>query len=255
MLLVLDVGNSNTVIGVYDGGRLAHRWRVETHHNRTSDEYGVLLRQLFAISGTGVDAIHSAIISSVVPPLEGVLVAMVEEYFACKPLIVGRSVQPQMPVLCDNPREVGADRLVNAVAAWHRYKTSLIVIDFGTATTFDVVSERGEFLGGAICPGISLCRDALFRAASKLPRVELTRPRSAIATNTVEAMQSGLVFGYIGLVRELVARMTFELGTQPKVIATGGLASLVAADTDMFDHLDEFLTLDGLRIIAQSAAG
>ncbi len=249
MLLVIDVGNTNTVLGVYKGDELVRHWRLQTHHGRTSDEHGIFLRQLFELSNLGVEGVTHAIISCVVPPMERLLVQMIRDYFACVPSVVGDDVQADMPVLYDNPAEVGADRLVNAVAAWDRFETALIVVDFGTATTFDAISDKGEYLGGAICPGITVSSEALFHAASKLPRVELAKPPNVVGRNTVHSIQAGLLYGYIGQIREVVTRMKAELTGPVTVVATGGLASFFADETDIIDGVDEFLTLKGLRLI------
>lgn len=249
MLLVIDVGNTNTVLGVYKGDELVRHWRLQTHHGRTSDEHGIFLRQLFELSNLGVEGVTHAIISCVVPPMERLLVQMIRDYFACVPSVVGDDVQADMPVLYDNPAEVGADRLVNAVAAWERFGTALIVVDFGTATTFDAISDKGEYLGGAICPGITVSSEALFHAASKLPRVELAKPPNVVGRNTVHSIQAGLLYGYIGQIREVVTRMKTELTGPVTVVATGGLASFFADETDIIDGVDEFLTLKGLRLI------
>jgi type III pantothenate kinase len=249
MLLAVDVGNTNTVLGVFDGTRLAQHWRIETSHTRTGDEYGILLRQLFAATGVDHRAVTAVVVSSVVPPMARTLQQMSARYFGLEPLFVGPGIKTGMPILYEDPREVGADRVVNAVAAYERWKGPLVVVDFGTATTFDAVTPRGEYLGGAICPGISISMEALFRAAAKLPRVEFARPPQVVGRNTVHSMQSGLVFGYVGLVDGLCVRMAEELGTSPKVVATGGLASLVAGLSRAITAVDEHLTLDGLRII------
>ena len=249
VLLAIDVGNTNTVLGVFEGTTLERHWRVETHHGRTSDEYGILFTQLLAHAGIDAGRVKALAISSVVPPLSFALERVSRDYFGVAPLFVGPGVKTGMPILYDNPREVGADRIVNAVAAFERWRTALIVVDFGTATTFDAVSPKGEYLGGAICPGISISMEALFRHASKLPRVEFIRPANVVGKNTVASMQSGLVYGYVGLVDGICERMSAELGSSPRVVATGGLAGLVAGVSRAISEVDEHLTLDGLRIL------
>lgn len=249
MLLAIDVGNTNTVLGVFDGTRLRHHWRIETSHTRTYDEYGILAFQLFAATGLDPKAVDAVAISSVVPPLAFTLEQVALRYFRVKPLFVGPGVKTGMPILYENPREVGADRVVNGVAAFERWRCALVVVDFGTATTFDVISAKGEYLGGAIAPGIGISMEALFHHASKLPRVEFAQPPHVVGRNTVHSMQSGLVFGYVGLVDGICGRIAEELGTHPKVVATGGLAPLVAGVSRTIEEVDEHLTLDGLRII------
>jgi len=249
VLLAIDVGNTNTVLGAFEGQALRHQWRVETSQSRTYDEWGILVRQLFAAAGLDPARVESVVVSSVVPPLAFSLEQMAQLYFGQKPLFVGPGVKTGMPILYENPREVGADRVVNAVAAYQRWKQGLIVVDFGTATTFDAVSPRGEYLGGAIAPGISISMEALFRNASKLPRVEFSRPPHVVGKNTVASMQSGLVYGYVGLVDGICERMTAELGFPVKVVATGGLAPLIAGVSRAISEVDEHLTLDGLRLI------
>lgn len=249
VLLAIDVGNTNTVLGVFEGAALHRQWRVETSHQRTSDEWGILARQLLSAAGLDPAQVDAIAVSSVVPPLAQALEQMAERYFGRRPLFVGPGVKTGMPILYDDPREVGADRVVNAVAAWQRWKCGLLVVDFGTATTFDAVSPRGEYLGGAICPGITISMEALFRYAARLPRVEFARPPQVVGKNTVHSMQAGLVYGYVALVDGLCARMQEELGFPVKVVATGGLAPLVAGVSRAISEVDEHLTLQGLRIV------
>jgi type III pantothenate kinase len=249
MLLVIDAGNTNIVLGFFDGERLVRDWRVSTDKSKTVDEYGILLHDLFRLAGIGFREIDAIIISSVVPTLTGVLEQLARKYIGCEPLVVGPGIRTGMPILYDNPREVGADRIVNAVAGFEKHKRSLIIVDFGTATTFDYVNRRGEYCGGAIAPGLMISLEALFQKASKLPRVELLKPPTLIAKNTVNSMQAGIYFGYVGLVNEIVSRMKEESRDDPRVIATGGLACLIAPETKTIDEVDELLTLEGLRIL------
>jgi type III pantothenate kinase len=267
MLLAIDVGNTNTVLGLYrldvppsapgessaskpeNERELVAHWRVTTHRTQTSDEYGVLLVNLFNMHGLAVDQVHHIIISSVVPPVEGTLRRVCEKYFHLQPLFVEPGIKTGMPVLVDNPAELGADRLVNAIAAFERYGGPCIVVDFGTATTFDVISAKGEYLGGAISPGLGISADALFARAARLGRVDIKRPQKVIGTNTVTHLQSGLYYGYIGLVDGILERMIKEIGTEVRVISTGGLARQISADSRYIAQIDDMLTLDGLRIL------
>ena len=257
MLLAIDVGNTNTVLGLYElpasgqGGALRDSFRVQTEKDRTGDEYGLQLRALFDFAGVKLSDVHDVIISSVVPPMTFPLEQMCRRFFDKKPLFVGPGMKTGMPVLYDNPREVGADRIVNAVAAYERWPQGLIIVDFGTATTFDAVSPKGEYLGGAIAPGIGISMEALFQRASKLPRVAFERPQSVVGKSTVTSMQSGIVFGYVGLVDGICARMASELGFPVKIVATGGLATLIANVSEQIEEVDDQLTLEGLRIIYQ----
>jgi type III pantothenate kinase len=249
VLLCIDVGNTNTVLGVFEGAKLLEQWRVQTSQSRTADEWGVLVRQLLLASSLDPAKVAAIAASSVVPPLGHALERMAERWFGVKPLFIGPGVKTGMPILYENPREVGADRVVNAVAAYSRWKTGLVVVDFGTATTFDAVSPKGEYLGGAISPGIAISMEALFRNAARLPRVEFARPPHVVGRNTVASIQSGLVYGYVGLVDGICERMAAELGFGPKVVATGGLAPLVAGLSRCITEVDEHLTLEGLRLI------
>jgi type III pantothenate kinase len=253
MLLAIDVGNTNIVLGVFDGTRLVQSWRLQTLRERTSDELGLLVEGLFAHSGIDRRAVGGIVVGSVVPPLTGTTRAMVERYFGLKSLIVDPARNTGMPILYENPSEVGADRIVNAIAALERYgKNSgrpLIVCDFGTATTLDAVSKRGEYLGGAICPGVTISADALFQRAARLPRIDVRKPASVVGRTTVGAMESGLFYGYVGMVEGLVRRMSDELGGNTICIATGGLAGVIAPETTLIDHVDIDLTLHGLRIV------
>jgi len=249
MLLVIDIGNTNTVLGVYDGKVLVDHWRIRTEREKTADEWGILFRDLFRFDHIDMKDFDGMIVSSVVPPVLDMLQEMAEKYFHVKPLIVGADIETGMVISYDHPAEVGADRIVNAVAAYDRYRRSAIVVDFGTATTFDYVSSRGKYMGGAIAPGIGISAEALFQRTSKLPRIEITKPGKVVGKNTIQSMQSGIFFGYVGLVDEIVRRMKKETKSNPKVIATGGLAGLIAGESETIEEVNEFLTLEGLRII------
>jgi len=249
MLLVIDVGNSNIVLGVYDGTLLLRSWRLSTDKSRTSDEYAVLLHSLFDQAELGFSAVKASIISSVVPPLTGVMEAISHDFFNLSPYVVGPGIKTGMPIHYDNPREVGADRIVNAVAGYEKHKCPLVIVDFGTATTFDYVNGKGEYCGGAIAPGLAISVEALFQRASKLPRIDIIKPPNVIAKNTVNSMQAGIFYGYVGLVDGIVENIRAESHEDFRVIATGGLANLIAPESKTIDEVDDNLTLEGLRIL------
>lgn len=249
MLLVLDTGNTNIVLGVYEGDELKYHWRMETYRHKTEDEYAMQVKSMFQHVGLSFTDITGIIISSVVPPVMFPLEQMCKKYFNQKPLIVGPGLKTGLNIKYENPREVGADRIVNAVAAIREYGSPLIIVDFGTATTYCYVNEHGEYMGGAIAPGIKISMEALFDRASKLPRVQLTRPDHVVGKNTVAAMQSGIVFGYVGQVEGIVNRIKEDCSVVPTVIATGGLAELISTETKVIDIVDNFLTLKGLHLI------
>jgi len=250
MLLAIDVGNTNTVIGVFESERLKADWRIRTERDITIDELGIQARNLFSSQNLDFKQVKDVITSCVVPPMINTIEGFIEKYIDCEPLFVGPGIKTGMPIFYDNPKEVGADRIVNAVAAFERYHQALIVVDFGTATTFDYISPKGEYMGGAIAPGLIISSEALFQKASKLPRVEIfARPKKMVAKDTISSMNVGLVYGYVGLVDGLVRRMKAEVGTNPRVIATGGLAPLIAEESETIEEVAPDLTLEGLRII------
>ncbi|MCK9444232.1 MAG: type III pantothenate kinase [Tissierellaceae bacterium] len=252
MLLVIDVGNTNIVFGVYKDKELLYDWRIATDKERTSDEYGLLFEQIFKYHGIDPKEVENVIMSSVVPPLMHTLPAMSIKYFNINPIVVGPGVKTGMNIKYDNPREVGADRIVNAVAAYEKYGGPLIIVDFGTAVTFCAVSKDGDYLGGVITPGIKISSEALFMRTAKLPKVEIAKPDRVIAKNTINSIQSGLVFGYIGMVDYIIERMIEEItdnGDKVKIVATGGFSTLIAAESKYIKKIDKLLTLEGLRII------
>ncbi len=251
MLLAIDVGNTNIVIGVFQGTELVHSWRLTTIRERTADELGILVTDLCDHHHVSLETITGIVIASVVPPLTGTLQAMAVKYFQRTPLMFEPAVNGGMPILYDNPAEVGADRVVNGIAAVESYGRGvpIIVVDFGTATTFDAISAKGEYLGGVICPGPQISADALFQRAARLPRIDVKKPAHVIGTNTVASMQSGLFWGYVDMVEGLVRRIKAELGGEAIVVATGGLAVGVALETSVIDHVDTELTLQGLRLV------
>lgn len=249
MLLVANINNTNTSLGVYDGETLVKDWRVATVPSRTVDELGLLLCCLMQLSGVDRAQIDAVAAASVVPPVVPTWEEAIRRYLGCEPLFVGPGVKTGMPIRYENPKEVGADRIINAVAAIARWGTPAIVVDFGTATTFDVISAKGEYLGGVICPGLGIAADALFTRTAKLPRVELVRPAKVIGKTTIHSMQAGLMYGTAGQVRELVRRIGEELDAKPRVIATGGLAPVIAPDVPEIEAVDLSLTLEGLRLI------
>jgi type III pantothenate kinase len=244
-LLVVDVGNTNIVLGIYRNDELATSWRLATARERTADEYGILMRQLIGAEWT----LDGAIVSSVVPPINGTISTTITKFFGIEPMFVEPGVKTGIAIHVDNPQEVGADRIVNCVAAYERWGGPLCIVDFGTATTFDLVTADGEYVGGAIAPGLNISAEALFARAARLPRVDIRRPPSVIGTNTVVNMQSGLYFGYLGLVDGMLARIKREVPELKAVVATGGLAALLAADSEHIEHVDDNLTLTGLKII------
>jgi type III pantothenate kinase len=252
-LLAIDVGNTNIVLGVYAGEQLQHSWRLATQRERTSDELGIWITQLFAHSQIDTSQVGAVVVASVVPPLTRMTAEMVERYFKLKPLIVDGETKTGMPILYENPSEVGADRIVNGIGAYERYGRKearpVIVVDFGTATTFDAITARGEYLGGVICPGIQISADALFQRAARLPRIDVRKPRQVIGRTTVGSMESGLFYGYVGMVEALVQRIRAELGPTAVCVSTGGLADVISPETSAIQEVDPELTLRGLRIV------
>ncbi len=253
MLFVIDVGNTNIVMGVYSEKTLLKSWRVRTERNTTEDEFNILVANLFSGSGFMLDNIEKTLVSCVVPPMVTILDSFCRKYLGHSPRWVNAKSYAQMPIRISNPSELGADRIVNAVAAYHKYQSSLIVIDFGTATTFDAISEKGEYLGGAISPGIIISSEALFLKASKLPRIEIFEPpEHVVGKDTGQSLKSGIIYGYAGLVDGIVKRMKAEMGTNPKIVATGGLASLISHVSETIETIEPDLTLEGLLIISNS---
>jgi len=249
MLLTIDVGNTNVTLGLYDGDTLGPRWRLATEQHRMADEYGILLVNLFQHAGRSPADVQGIALASVVPPLTCTFVAVCENYFGQAPFVIDAGVKTGVRIKYDDPKQVGADRVVDAAAVQKLYGGPACVVDLGTATTFDAISAEGDYLGGAIAPGIGIAADALFQRTAKLPKVDLQVPPAAIGRNTVHALQSGLLFGYVGLVEGMVARFRKELGPDMKAIATGGLASVIAGQTSVIDHIAPWLTLDGLKIV------
>jgi type III pantothenate kinase len=249
MIFVLDVGNTNTVLGVYDDETLKHHWRIETNRHKTEDEYGMIIKSLLEHEELSFEEFDGIIISSVVPPIMFALERMCKKYFRIKPIIVGPGMKTGLDIKYENPREVGADRIVNAVAGIQEYGSPLIIVDFGTATTYCYINEEKQYMGGAIAPGIGISTEALYSKAAKLPRIEIARPDDIIGKNTVSAMQAGILFGYVGQVEGIVARIKEQSQISPTVIATGGLAGLIASESDVIDIVDPFLTLKGLQLI------
>ncbi|RAP73284.1 type III pantothenate kinase [Paenibacillus montanisoli] len=249
MIVVVDVGNTNIVLGIYQARKLLYHWRLSTNRSATVDEYGIMIHNLFQIAGVKLDQIDGVIISSVVPPLMRTLEQLCQKYLRKSPLIVGPGIKTGLNIRYENPREVGADRIVNSIAGIEKYGSPLIIVDFGTATTFDYIDAGNNYLGGAIVPGIGISTEALYQRAAKLPRIELVKPKSVIGRNPVTSMQAGIIYGYAGQVDGIVNRIRKEFGVTPRVIATGGLADLIAAESETIEEVDPLLTLEGLRII------
>ncbi len=249
MLLALDVGNTNVTIGAFEGRKLSSRWRLSTVHEQTADEWGVLLRNLFSLSSLDLGKVHGIIVASVVPPLDAQLAMMARRYFQTEALFVGADTDTGLKILYDNPRDVGADRIVNSVAAFHHYGGPCVVVDLGTAITFDAISANAEYLGGVICPGIGIAIGGLFTKTARLPMVDFRAPARLIGSNTVDSIQSGLYYGFIGLIDGIIERLTAELGPHTKTVATGGQASLIQSASKYLGIVNEDLTLQGLQLI------
>lgn len=249
MILVVDVGNTNIVLGLYDGDDLLHHWRLSTNRSATVDEYGMMIHNLFSHAGIKAHQVEGVMISSVVPPLIYVLENLCHKYLKKPPMFVGPGIKTGLNIRYENPKEVGADRIVNAVAAIELYGSPCIVVDFGTATTFDYIDERGQYIGGAVAPGIGISTEALYQRAAKLPRIELARPKSVVGRTTVTSMQAGIIFGFAGQVDGIVERIKEEFGTNPTVIATGGLAEMISAESRTIQQVNPLLTLQGLQMI------
>lgn len=249
MLIVFDIGNTQTVIGVFSGAKLLADWRLATDRHKTIDEYGILIKSLFKDGNLEINQVRAGVISSVVPPVTGIFESVAVKYFSVTPLVVGPGVKTGLAFKYENPREVGADRVVNAVAAIKLYQPPLIVVDFGTATTFCAIASNGEYQGGAVAPGLGISSEALFHRTAKLPRIEIEKPKSIIGRNTIHAMQAGLFYGYLGLVEGIISRMKREMGCNPQVVATGDFAGLIGENTKMIDTIEPHLTLHGLRLI------
>lgn len=249
MILVIDVGNTNIVLGIYEGRTLLHHWRLSTNRSGTVDEDGIMILNLFNHAGVKVEQVDGIIISSVVPPLMNVLENVCKKYLKQLPLIVGPGIKTGLNIRYENPREVGADRIVNAVAAIELYGPPLIIVDFGTATTFDFIDQHGQYIGGAIAPGIGISTEALYQKAAKLPRIELTKPKSTVGRNTVSSMQAGIIYGFAGQMDGIVERMEEEFQVKAAVVATGGLAELISSESRTIQHINPLLTLQGLQMI------